>query len=263
MPGAKKSTWIGGTIFVSFVIIAVAWFLAISPTLASASDSSQQTETTRQQNEILRVNIIKLQADFAKLPDYKAQLAAIRVQIPTDAGLSAYFRELADIATADSVTITAIAPKEPLSVVSAAPVAQSAPAPATPADATPAAAPAATPAATGKAGAGSAGFAAIPVSITVVGSYDNTVKFMSDVQASPTRLFLVAGVKGTAKDVAPKGNGLPATVLGDQELVITGFAYVLADPYAVPVPVDPAAKAPALPGAVPGKNPLMPYGGAK
>ena len=48
---------------------------------------------------------------------------------------------------------------------------------------------------------------------------------------------------------------------GDQELVITGFTYVLPDALGVPAPVDPAAVPPALPGVVPGKNPLAPISG--
>jgi Tfp pilus assembly protein PilO len=273
MSGAKRSTWVGGTVFVALLIMAASYFLAVSPTLATASDTRAQVQATEQSNQVLQVKLTKLKADFAKLPEYKAELAAIRVQIPTTADLSGYLRQLDAVAVAHSVTFTDVTPSTPQSVVPAVAVA-AAPA------ATPAAPPAATPTATATAealpeapsGVPAAeaapaaaakidGFAAIQLVLTVVGTYDNAVAFLNDVQNATPRLFLVTALAGKSQPKADATGGRPATAIGDVELTVTGFAYALTDPSAVPATAAPAAAAPALPGAVAGKNPLIPLGG--
>lgn len=267
MVDAKKSTWIGGTVVASLAIVAGSWFLAISPTLADAADSTSQAATTRQQNDLLQLKIAKLKADFAKLPEYKATLKGLQVQIPTDLQLADYLRQLDAIAVARSMTLTAISPATPTTVVPAA-IAETAPKAAATATSTdsPTSSPTAassTPATTGSAASGKApaGFAAIPVSITVVGTYANGLEFMDDLQNATPRLFLVSGLTVNAQGKAAAGGGKPAMALGDVELVITGFTYVLPDVYSTPTVTS--STAPTLPSEVPGKNPLVPIGGVK
>lgn len=267
MAGAKKSTWVGGTVFVGVVIAAASWFLAISPTMSAAAELRDQAEVTREQNTILEMKVAKLKADFEKLPEYKAQLAALQQQIPTSAMLSDYLRQLEQIAVSHGVTITTLTPSTPQMVVVAAPVAP-APVPEETAaaegesteDAETAATEGEVPPAT-PAGGAPAGLTAIPFAITVVGTYDNTNAFLYDLQNVTTRLFLVSGFTGTSQEEAQASGGKPATAVGDQELAITGFTYVLPDALGVPAPVDPNAAPPVLPGAVPGKNPLVPITG--
>ena len=265
MGGAKRSTWIGGTVFVALIIMVATYFLAVAPALATATDTRAEVASTQQSNDLLQLKTTKLAAEFAKLPEYKANLAAVRVQIPTNADLSGYLRQLDAIAVAHSVTLTAVGPSVAQRVVPAVPAAAAAPAPvAAPtaeASAAPAADAAATSAAAPAANAGPVGFAAIPFTMTVVGTYDNALAFLSDLQNATPRLFLVTALTGTSQPKADASGGRPATAIGDLELVVTGFTYALTDPSAVPAATDPAAKAPVLPGAVPGKNPLVPLGG--
>lgn len=264
MGGAKKSTWVGGTVFVAVLILVAAWFLAVSPTMAAAADLRAQADQAQQQNELLEIQVAKLKADFEKLPEYKAELAAIQTQIPTDAKLADYLRQLDQIAVAHSVTLTAISPSVPTPVViEAAPVEAAAVDPATTPPAEGAATdPAAAPVAAAPVGpVAPAGFMSIGFSITALGTFDNTQAFLYDLQRSTPRLFLVTGVTGTSQGEQPASGGKPATQVGDQEIVITGVTYMLPDMLAVPAPVDPAAPAPSLPGAVPGKNPLVPITG--
>jgi Tfp pilus assembly protein PilO len=271
MGGAKRSTWIGGTVFAALVIMAATYFLAVSPMLATASDTRAEVVATQQSNDALQRKITKLAADFAKLPEYKADLAAVRVQIPVGADLSGYLRQLDAIAVAHSVTLTTLGPSVAQKVVPA--VSAAAPAAAVPTPAPTAESSAADATATGadSAGTGAAaapaanaapvGFAAIPFTMTVVGTYDNGLAFLSDLQNATPRLFLVTALTETSQSKTDAGGGRPATALGDIELTDTGFTYALTDPYAVPAAAAPAAAAPALPGAVAGKNPLVPLGG--
>lgn len=266
MGSAKKSTWIGATVFGALVIMAAAWFLAISPTMSAAAEIQEQAEQTVSQNEMLEMQLTQLKADFEKLPEYKAELATLQQQIPTDAMLSDYLRQLQQIATAHAVTLTTITPAPAQLVALAAPAA--APEATAPAEGTEGTEGAVEPAATDPSAvpappvaAGPAGLAAIPFSLTVLGSYDNTNAFLWDLQNATPRLFLVSGLTGTSQKQGEENAGKPATEDGDQELVVTGFTYVLPDAFAVPAPVDPNAAPPALPGAVPGKNPLLPIAG--
>ena len=257
MAGAKRASWIGATVFGSLVIVVASWFLAINPTLSAASDVRAQTAQVRSQNDALTAEVAKLKSDFAKLGDYKAQLAAIQVQIPSTAQLSDYLRQLDAIAAAHSVTVTAITPGTPTAVKAAA---QPAPA----AAATPA--PSATASGTGTTSSATAsgvpaGFTSIPMSVSVLGSYDNTLAFLSDLQTATPRLFLVSGFSATGQQDAAASGGKPKTSVGDQQLVITGFLYVLPDTTASATPAATPTATPALPGAVPGKNPLTPVGG--
>lgn len=265
MGGAKRSTWIGGTVFAALVILAATYFLAVSPMLATASDTRAEVASTQLSNDLLQLKIKKLAADFAKLPEYKADLAAIRVQIPVGADLSGYLRQLDTIAVAHSVTVTAVGPSPAQTVVPAvpavAPAAAAAPTPAPTATVSAAPAAGASAAAAPAANAAPVGFAAIPFTLTVVGTYDNALAFLSDLQNATPRLFLVTGLTGTSQPKAEASGGKPATALGDIELKIDGFTYVLTDPSAVPAVAAPATPAPALPGAVAGKNPLIPLGG--
>ncbi|WP_263730790.1 hypothetical protein [Cellulomonas sp. SG140] len=267
MAGAKKGSWIGATVFGSLVIVVGSWFLLINPTLSAASEVRTQTAQVTSQNDALAAKVAKLKADFAKLDDYKSQLAAIRKQVPTTAQLSDYLRQLDTIATAHSVTVTAVAPGVPTAVVAQAAAQAPAPQPSTTAGATPAPTPSAAAGAAGAAapasGAAAAsaippGFTAVPLSVTVIGSYDNTLAFLSDLQTATPRLFLVSGFTATGQQDAAATGGKPKTSVGDQQLVISGFLYVLPDTSAAkPSPTA----TPALPAPVPGKNPLNPVGG--
>ncbi len=272
---AKKGTWIGGTVFAAVVIGAATWFGAVSPTLSAAADLRAQTDQVSQSNDLLQTKVKKLAADFQNLPRYKQQLDALRVQIPTTAELSEFVRQVQQIATGHSVVVTSLAPGAAVAVTLAQPAAP-------PAAATPSADPSATPTAspsptasassapvagTGSTASGSsaasgvpAGMAAVPVSMTVIGTYDNTLAFLNDLQTATPRLMLVSGIAGTAQKDAAAGGGKPATRAGDQELVITGDLFALPDPTAAVSPT-PATTAPALPAAVPGKNPLVPVAG--
>ncbi|WP_407343038.1 hypothetical protein [Pengzhenrongella phosphoraccumulans] len=237
MRAQAKSTWIGGTVFLGLLIAIAAWFLLISPTFATASESRTQAEATRQQNQIVALRITKLKADFAKLPEYKAELAGLQGQIPVTKDLGSYFTQLTDLAAARSVVIVAVSPSLPVSFLPAVPVvvapvvvdpANTATSQ-TPAEAAAAAAAAAAPVNTGV----PAGFASIAYSIDVVGSRDNVIGFLDDVQVKGPRLFLVGGLAATTLTAADAGGGRPAVADGDQEFVVSGFIYVLPDPLAV------------------------------
>ena len=261
MPNAKASGWVGGTAIVAVVILIASWFLVISPKLSAAQEDRAQTETVKQHNDVLSTRLATLKKQFDALETTRSDLAALRKQIPTSAQLTDYLRKLSDLATTHTVVITSLMPGVALPFVAAA-AAAAAPKP-TPTATAAAAAPAAptdTPTVTTPAAAGGVpGLAAIPVSIIVVGTYPNVLAFLSDVQSTTDRLFLVTGLTATAQQKVAASGGRPPTAAGDLELKVDGLAYVLQDLRGVD-PVTPPVRG-SLPVPDPAKNPYVPLAG--
>jgi hypothetical protein len=289
--GSKRTTWIGGAVVVCLVLVVGTWFLAITPKLGAIQDTAAQTETTEQQNQVLEIQTEALAADFAKLKDYRKELAGIQAQIPSTAQMSAYLRELDAIAAQAAVTVVQVQPQTPL-LVTVAPSASgtdssstsSSTGVSTEVQATPTAEPTPAPTeTTGTDGSGTGtgsgtesgvvaptGFTAIPMTIVVLGTWDATQTFIDLLQNSTTRLFLANTVAGISQQETEPSQGRPATALGDQELTITGFLWALpsavdgtADGESDDEPSTTPTPQPPLPGAVPGKNPLLPVQGEK
>jgi Tfp pilus assembly protein PilO len=236
-----------GTVVVSFIIAAIGWFLLISPTLATASDSRAQAADQLQRNQLLQQQVAKLAEQFKHLDEYKGNLAALQVQLPTTSDLPGLTRQVQAAATQSGVTMTTLNPTVPEAFVSgaAAPVATGA----TSASAGVAGSSATAPATATPSAPRLSGFYAVPLSITTVGTYDQTLAFLRAVQSGDQRLILVSGLSATSQKPGGAGNGRPATALGDLEVTVTGFAYVL----------NSAATAPATGGTpASGTGPTLP-----
>jgi len=261
MPNAKASGWVGGTAIVAVVILIASWFLVISPKLSAAQEDRAQTETVKQHNDVLSTQLATLEKQAAALNTTRSDLAALRKQIPTSAQLTDYLRTLSDLAATHSVVITSLMPGVAVPFVAAA-AAAAAPKP-TPTATAAAAAPAAptdTPTVTTPAAAGGVpGLAAIPVSIIVVGTYPNVLAFLSDVQSTTDRLFLVTGLTATAQQKVAASGGRPPTAAGDLELKVDGLAYVLQDLRDVDPVTPPVTGSLRVPD--PAKNPYVPLAG--
>jgi len=254
--GVKTSTWVLGAAFLAVVVLAGSWFLAISPTLATAQETRAEAQSVEDRNDLLRFDLATLKKQYENLDESKAEMATLRVQIPTAAELADYAREIAGLAEARGATITTVTVGTPLDVVPAAPTA--APVPVVEAPAEGAATEseptdgvatdgAATDGAVPAQAVGAApieGFVAVPIDITALGTTANVMAFLDDLQQSSARLFLVTALNGTGQAVTEASGGRPATALGDLELRITGYIYVLKDTTATTTPEGGADAAP-------------------
>ncbi|MBT0995196.1 hypothetical protein KIN34_12975 [Cellulomonas sp. DKR-3] len=262
MGASKKRTWIGGTAFVAVLLAVAAWFLLVSPNLSKASETRAETEAAESFNQVLGLKLTKLKSDFGKLEDYKAELAEREKQIPSTADLESYLDGLDAIAVRRDVTITAVTAGTPEEFLLAE-VAEPEPEPSAEDESE----------SESEDESGSAaeededegpkvplGLTAIPVSVTVIGTYEDTMAFLDDVHKRNPRVFLVSGLTGTSQKASDGSSGKPATEEGDQELAITGYIYTL------PNDVDRGDDEPTdEPGRLPsndGKNPLLPVTGA-
>ncbi len=261
MTGTKAGPWITGTVVAALVILLAAWFLGVSPQLSAAADNKEQTQAQTEANAQLESKITQLAKQFAKLDEYKAQLAAARVQIPTDLQLAAYQRELNQIASVHEVVILSlgVTSSTEVKVTTAAPPATEPAEGDAAAGTDPSAAqdPAASGAATTNVDV--PGFYQVPVTLEVIGTYQNVLAFVQDAQVGTSRLLMVTGVTGTSQSVAEESGGRPATAAGDLDVVLSGALFVLTEQTpAAPAPVDPAAPKPALPVPPGDKNPMVP-----
>ena len=253
MDATKSTPWIVGAGFASVAILALGWMFAISPMMASAADARSQAVQERTSNDALTVQLTKLADQFAHLDTYKADLAALRLQIPEQVDPAGLNSELAGLAQTAGVTLTVLSVGAAVPFAPAAAVAAPAVAAAPAAAATPATASAkpgvAAPAAT-------AAFYTVPVSLDLLGTYDQVTAFLSSFQTTSQRLFLATGVNAVSQKATGATGGRPALADGDLDLTVTGFAYVMPTAAAAPAPAG--TTAPKLPEPSGQKNPFQP-----
>lgn len=273
-PSAKATGWVLATVMVALLLSAGAWFFAISPVRDEAAAAQEQAQATLDSNALLEVRIARLAEQFTHIEEYRAELASLRTQIPTDGELDSYLRQIQELALASQVTVTTVAANTAVSVTVPQPVVAPAATPETSPEGSTEEGAATDPAAADGAAADESaaavatapvtvvpqGFVAVPITLTVVGPYEGVVSFIGQMQQGTQRLFLVTALSGTGQEEAEASGGRPATAAGDLELSLTGYTYVLLDPAVAPI--VPAAEAPEvpLPAAVPGKNPLARVG---
>ncbi|WP_158375672.1 type 4a pilus biogenesis protein PilO [Cellulosimicrobium cellulans] len=285
MSGSKSTTWVVGTVVLALVLLAAGWFLLVGPVLTTAGETRAQAEEVRASNDQLQSKIVTLKKQFEQLPEFQQQLAQLQQKVPTTGDIAGYLRQIDAEAGARGVTLTTITPSSGELFSPQAPAAEpaadsgAAPEDGATTDATAtdegtdgaaegavAAEAATTDTAPAAAGpvlpvvAAPAGMIDVPITITALGSYDNVMGWLEAVQQTVPRLQLVTSLNGVSQKDAEASGGRPATTVGDLELTVTGYLYVLPGTPAV-VPADtPEESLADLPPAIPGKNPLVPVG---
>jgi hypothetical protein len=222
MTNSKSRTWIAGTVVLSLLISLAGWFLLIDPKRAEAAELQQQALDTQASNQQLRTRISQLEAQFAELPQRRAELAEVRQAMPEDPALPTLIRDLDAMAASTGVTLMSLTPSEPVALTA------------------PAAGAAATEA---PAGTGSL-VLSVPVSLVLVGDFFRSETFLRQLQADMTRAFLVQGLTVQTEKGGEASGGKPATKNGDVTMTVTGSVFVLRDAAAA-APSAPAAGTPA------------------
>jgi Tfp pilus assembly protein PilO len=226
----KLKQWIALTLVGALGIMAVGWFLLVSPKRSEAADLRSQTASQLSANALLETQIEVLKAQATELPKEQATLADIAAKIPTGPELPTLVRALSDAAATANVQLVSITPGTPVPVVPVAPAAAPANGETAPQPAAPATAPAAGPAGQ---------LANVPISVSIVGDYFEVAAFVAALETLPRSfrvndLTLTPGVSPTATDEDPAagsdGSSLTTTV--------NGFVFMAAG-------VTPAAPAPA------------------
>jgi Tfp pilus assembly protein PilO len=259
MKTSRTAPWVAGTVLLCLLLAAGFWFVLISPARAETSDMNAQAESEESRIEQLNTQLAGLKRDFENIDQFRSDLAGLTAEIPAKVDLANLTRLLQQDATEAGVFVTELSPGVPTPIVAPAPAAGTAPAttdgaaaPATEtadgaaaADGTGAGAQAA-PAAP----AGPVGFYAVPISLTVAGSFDATVEFINKLSASSGRLIVTNSLVATAQTASAAEGGKPAVNDGDLQTVLQLWAFVLQD-QAAAQPATGDAAAPTDPAAVP------------
>ena len=216
----NRRVWLGGGGVVALLIIAVAWFMFISPERSSVSDLNAQAAATRQQNATLQSKVKALQVKSGQISKYTASLKAALTALPFDSGLPAFTRQLSAQGTSNDVHVTSVvvggvtsvnsatatAPADDSSTSTAAPAATTTP------TATPTSATAATPA---------GGLFSVAVTVQSEGTLEHQLAFLKDIQTAGPRRALIS-----ASQIAPGTGAKGGSIDGSSQFTtsITVFS---------------------------------------
>ncbi|WP_199183465.1 hypothetical protein [Cryobacterium sp. Y82] len=207
----SNKLWLIGSVLVTSVIVVLGVVLGIQPQLASMN-SAQASRTIMQATNAEHVALLaRLKHDFKNLDALTTNAEALAESVPSGSAMPDLVDQLDAQALATGLTLTGMTVSEAVAYAPVAPIAPVAPVVAE----APAVVPAVAPAASAT-DINNTNFAAFPLQVTVTGSYDQVLNFVSRLQ-SGSRLFLVDGLSTAA---AP---GLPGTV----NATISGLVYSL------------------------------------
>lgn len=197
---AQRSTWIGAAALAALVLVAGAWLLLFSPRLDSIAESNESRESAENQNSLLRSQINAMAADFERLDELKAELTALRTQFPTAIELPEFTRGLANLveATGAKVRSVTVGSSQALTTVPELPAAPDGTQPPTLPEPPP-------------------GLYAVPITLSVEGTFEQAQAYASELQGQNQRLFLLSRLSWTRADQD-----------GRATFAINGHTYVLA-----------------------------------
>jgi Tfp pilus assembly protein PilO len=222
----KNRLWIIGSVAAMVVVVALGLLFGIQPQLTAAVTADQQRQTVAADNATKLAQLHKLESDFKQLPALKESLKQLAESVPSHPDLAAMISNLDALAAGTGTTIESIAVKDAQPY--APPAVTPAPASGTPGStATPTSTPAPTaaptatpakpraPAPVTNSQVTAANFVAIPVTISVNGTYGQALNFVDGLQHGK-RLFLVTTFASTksAEAAAPAPAPTPGSTSG-------------------------------------------------
>ena len=191
--------WILIAAIVSVAILAMGWFLGVSPKVDEMNTANQQRVEVENQNRLHEVKLAALKKQFTGIDELKGKLEEAQLGLPPGDDLSTFLGQLHDLEGSSGVVISSFAASDGQQYVAA--------------DGAQVVSPLVT----------TANFVAITIDLTASGTRDQVINFLHDLQLGK-RLFLVNDLTVTQNTSMPD--------LYDGK--ITGFVYVLVDPSAPP-----------------------------
>lgn len=197
--------WLLIAAILGVAILAMGWFLGVSPKLDEMNAANEQRASVEQQNALHEAKLKELKAQFAKIEELRTELKEGQLGLPPGDELSTFLGQLHTLETASGVTLTKFAASDGQSYL---------PAPGT----------------TASQLVTADNFVAITIDLTVVGSRAQVIEFLNNLQYGD-RLFLVTKLTLTQDQ---SGSAEDGEAEGGYTGTITGFVYVLVDPTAPP-----------------------------
>jgi Tfp pilus assembly protein PilO len=191
MTNAPKLWW-AATVVVALLLAAGCWFLALSPMLDEANEAGSAADRTEQTNDDRRLEIARLAADRENQPALDAELADLRRHFPTTLELESFVQQLADLSARSGAVVTSVSRADPA-----------------------------------ESDVGGGRLYQVQVNLSVDGTFDQKMQYLSDLQSMDDRLLLVTAWSNPGTDV----------------MTITGSTFVLVDAAAVSSADAPAEEA--------------------
>lgn len=108
--------WMIGGVMAAALLLAVGWFLAISPKNAEAEDLGVRQRDTESRMVMLRKRLNDLEDQNTKLEQYKAAFQRNRAALPVDSGVPDFLRQLQDSGELVDVTVSGVTVNAPVQV---------------------------------------------------------------------------------------------------------------------------------------------------
>ena len=187
---ARNRIWIVAGVLVGIIVVALSWFLGLSPQLDQANAADAQTAITVDKNRVHVAELAALKAKFEKLDDLKKSLASARESIPQSDSFPEILTEMYAVESESGTRIESLTSSDSLPFVAAKDYPNAVPK-----------------------GLLNNTFVTVKIEMTVTGSLDQLIAFIHNLQFGK-RLFLVTDLTltGATPDSAD----------------ITGLIYILA-----------------------------------
>lgn len=221
--------WVIGSVAVMAALLAGGWFVGVQPFLAAASDTSDAAAQVAASNQAAQIRLAGLAKQASHLDQLQAQEQAAAAAIPATLGSNSFVDRVNAVAALRGVTVQTVSPGDPQAYAPPASVAaaQAAVVAAQTAAASPSASPSPTPApavvapavpvlAASDPSITAANLTVIPMSVSVKGGMEGTLRFVHDLQHDQ-RLFLVSSYA-----LSTQGQSGSSTVA-----TLNGFVYTL------------------------------------
>jgi Tfp pilus assembly protein PilO len=202
----NSKMWILIAAILSVAVLAMGWFLGVSPKLDEMNSANDQRASVEQQNKLHETRVAELKKQFENIDELKEKLAEFQLALPPGDELSTFLGQLHALEASSGVLLTKFAASDGQSYVAA-------------------------PGATTNPLVTADNFVAITIDLTVTGTRGQVIDFLNDLQYGD-RLFLVT--KLTVAQDQSGSSGSEEGAVGGYTGTITGFVYVLVDPSAPP-----------------------------
>lgn len=207
---SNNRIWILLAAVVSVGVIALGWFIGVSPKLDEVALADKQQLSVEAQNDLQEARVATLKEQFSRIDELKADLAKLQLALPPGDDLSTFLGQLHDLEGTSGVLLTRFTSSDAQKYV---PVVGSVIDPLVTVE----------------------NFVTVPIGLTVEGTREQVLKFVSDLQYGK-RLFLVNQLTvSEGDDTVGEEDESTSKYIG----IITGFVYVLIDPASPPPTLTP------------------------
>ena len=104
---------------VCVVVLLAGWFLLVAPVKSDISKTKAASAAQTTANSDLTLTLASMRAIAKKLPQEKAELAALAERVPSQLEVPALLRAIQDAATQTGVTLSNLTPSQPVALVGA------------------------------------------------------------------------------------------------------------------------------------------------